>query len=666
MNIPPRGRPSARFFLACALAAPLASVALAQTAPDDAISLGDYTVTARRVPEDASDVPAYTQVITSQQIQDSDATDLIDLLESQANIQFSSLGGSATDTTVSLRGTGGGSNTGDGRTLIILDGVPQNRIDMGMFNWLQFSLQDIGSIEIIQGPQGAFYGDNAVGGVIKITTKGMPTASGGGASVLVGSDSTLKTAFSYTQLFNDKLWARVSYGYDTSAGWRDYSGYHDNSAAISLGYDNHRYTSTQVNLSYLDNVYEQPGYLSYAQYQQDPAQTGSDPASGWSDYRRITATNTLGFNPDAQLITDGGINLVKEYYNWFDPSYADIHRSMDNYSLSPKFRYKVDAFTFTTGIDASYDWLHAQTATPADGLLSRTTVSPFFAGEWKINSRLALSAAYRHEWDKIVSRQTEAPNSGEGSDLANGNAWQVALNYKPIDSLHVYAKYDHTYRFPATDEISYYQGYYSPVFFNPDLKPEISDNYELGGQFAKHGWSAGASVYLMETRDEIYYNQTTFLNENLAQTQRLGAQVNAGYDDGGLFGVRTRADYVDARVIEVGSSSGLYPGALRMTPAMRLTTTGVARPFKGLELSLTHTYIGSSYIDDSYTSTSPGHVAGVSLFDVKASYKIGEHWRVFVGVNNVFDTSYISYANSYSAYYPGQGRFWYLGTSVRF
>ncbi|HTJ79191.1 MAG TPA: TonB-dependent receptor [Rariglobus sp.] len=669
MNTPSRSRLAGRLSLACVLAAPLVSSIHGQTVP--VIQLDDYVVTARRIAEDSSNVPAYTQVISRDQIEKSDATNLIDLLENEANLQFTSISGSPSNTKVSLRGTGSG---GNGRTLVLLDGIRTNRPDIGDFNWLQFSLQNIDSIEIIQGPQGAFYGDNAVGGVIKINTRGEPDKSGGGGQVLVGSDGTFKLAGGYTELFGN-AWTSASAGYDTSDGWRDHSGYDDKSASIGAGYDNHKNSVTRINASFLDNHYDQPGYLTVAQFRQDPTQQGAAFSNGWSDYRRVSASNEFGVSPQAKLLTDAGASFVKEYYN--GGFGTQFNRTMNGYFFSPKVHFETGDFTFTPGVDVNYDELHVRTTTPVDSTLSRKVLSPYLASEWRATDTLAFSAAYRHEWNEITAREDLSSQKSNRSD--DGSAVQLAVNYKPASTLHLYAKYDHTYRFPATDEISYYQGFLGGPgfnqFFNKDLKPETSDNYEIGADFKNHGWSAGTSVYYMGTEDEIFYNVATNLNENLAKTRRVGAQLNAGYD-AGFAGLRTRVDYVDAELIKSTPGAGLVSdGTLRMTPALHLTTTAVVRPIKMVEVSLTHKYIGSSLVDDSYAGTSPGRVAGVNLFDAKISYSPSEKWRVFAGVNNLFDRSYVSYATigfpppvfaPTTVVYPGQGRFIYAGSSVSF
>ncbi|MET0262728.1 MAG: TonB-dependent receptor [Rariglobus sp.] len=658
---PSRAHVLGRLLVTCAFAAPFSihslSADTASKTETDRVTLPPVEITARRIKEDPVNVPAYTQVITREQIEAAGAVSLIDLLENQANLQFTSLSSSAVNTKVSMRGT---STSGNGRTLVLLDGIRTNRPDIGDFNWLQFNLQTIESIEVIQGPQGAFYGDNAVGGVIKINTLGAPTSSGGNVRLLVGSDDTFKISGGYMQAFGN-AWAGVSGGYDTSDGYRDHSGFRNEHLGASFGYDNQKNSVTRLAVSYLKSDFDQPGSLTQAQFEDDPTQEGAFASDGVSRYKRVSLSNEYGVSSATKLLTDAGASFTDElYHGGFG---TDFDRTIDGYYFSPKLHLERGDWTFTPGVDFSYDELEVDTTGPLSANAERTSISAYLATEWRANDALTLSAAYRHDWNKIAVEQRVPGPATRDDRREGGDAVQVAANYKVTDAVRVYVKYDRAYRFPATDELASYQGF-GPFSFNADLKPELSDNYEIGATYRKERWTGGAAIYLLETKDEIYFTNTTFTNENLSKTRRTGVQGNVGYD-AGIAGFRAQADYVDARLREADAGTGVAEGRIRMVPEWRLTNTVFVRPTTGLEVSLTHRHIGSMVEDDGYGGTSPDTVPHVDLFDAKIAYRLTPDWRVFAGVNNIADREFIAY-QVFGGIYPGQGRFFYAGSSLRF
>lgn len=674
MNLPSCARLRGRTLLARAFAASLASLNVfgdtfaevpANPSPTP-VELPDVVVTARRVKEHPTHVPAYAQVITREQIRESGATNLIELLESHANLHFTSFSSSPTNAQVSLRGTGGSSAAGNGRALVLIDGIRTNRADMGQFNWLQFNLHSIESVEVIQGPQGAFYGDNAIGGVIKINTLGTPEKSEGVAQALVGSDGTIKVSGDYTRR-HDRAWASISGGYDTSGGYRDHSGHESRHASLNFGYDNERNSVTRLALVWQDMEFDQPGALTRAELKDDPKQIGSSIGDGRTEYRRLSVTNELGATERVKLLTDAGVSLADERFNAFAdmPWATRYRRDVEGFFFSPKARIDVGDFTLTPGVDVNHDRVDVVGTTPVNSTVKRFVVSPYLLAEWRATERLTVSAGYRHEWNKTEARETVVNQDDERRDTAE--ALQLAVNYRPTDALRFYAKYDRTYRFPATDELAYYQGFPTPVFFDADLKPETSDNFEVGATVAARGWTATASAYYLKTDDEIFFNGfPVSMNQNLPETRRTGAQISLGYATKSA-GFRTQVDYVNADLVE--GEGTVNDGPLRMVPEWRVTNTVFVKPHAAWTLSLTHRHLGSSYMDDFYATTNPPKVSAEELFDAKIAYRPKPNWSVYAGVNNVFDRTTVSYASTSfgtDSYYPGQGRFIYAGTAVRF
>ncbi len=620
------------------------------------VELPELVVTARRIEEHPLDVPAYTNVITREQIEKSGASNLIELLKSQANLNFTSLSSSPTNTKVSMRGTGNGDN--NGRALILIDGIRANRPDMGSFNWLQFAVQDIESIEVIQGPQGGYYGDNAVGGVIKINTRGAPAKSGGQVNALVGSNSTVKTSGSYTQAVGN-AWTTVSAGHDESEGYRNHSDYMADSGAMRFGYDNKKNSATQVGVSYIATEFEQPRPLTAAQYHADPSQSGGGFEEGWSKTYRVNGSNQLGAKDQGQLLTDAGYFRTTEFMTATRFGSTLHNRKIEGGSFSPKVLANWGDFRLTTGADFNYDQLEAVTSGGTFGDVNRLVMAPYIGGEWLVDEKWSVSGVARHEFDKINAEGINTPPLVERANRSEeGDAFQVAVNYRPTKSSRVYAKYDHTYRFPSTDEIAYYQGFSSAKFFNADLMPESSDNIELGGDYSFGFWTMGGAAYHMITSDEIAFSNSTFLNENITETERNGVQAHVVYDRC-TVGFRARADVVDAQVVADPVNNQI--GRIPMVPRWQTTETVFARPLSGLVVELTHRYVGESTAN----STTPGIMPAASFFDFKVSYDVNFRWSVYSGVNNIADKKSMA-ANFFGDIYPNEGRFIYLGSAYKF
>ncbi|MEI6712556.1 MAG: TonB-dependent receptor [Verrucomicrobiota bacterium] len=619
---------------------------------DPTTYLPDINVTARRLEEHPLDVPAYTQVLSRDVIERSGASNLIELLKSEANLTFSSFSSSPTDTAISLRGTG--NDSGNGRTLIVINGIRMNRPDMGQFNWLQFPIQDIENIEILQGPQGGYYGDNALGGVIKINTRGIPENNGGRVNVMAGSYGTLKASGDYAHAWGN-LWASLSGGHEQSDGYRVHSKYNSSSGALNFGYDNNKNSATQIGVSYLDCRFQQPNSLTLSQFNTNPRQDGGSFAEGWNKTWRFTANNRLGGKDESQITTDFGYSQAEEFSKatWG----TRYNRRIDGGSLSPKGVYKTDKGTVRLGLDLNADRLDVVSSQPAQGKLERLGISPYLGGELLLHEKVSLSGVFRREFNEI-SAESSVPKQQHSRRSDEGDAYQLAVNVRPTNATRIYAKYDHAYHFPATDQIAYYQGFASPLFFNQNLKAERSGNYEVGGDYKKGSWQGGVAAYVMKTVDEISFNNLTNLNENIAKTRRTGAQTHLRYDNG-TYGFRLRADYVDAKVTD--DPANHTDGRIPLTPAWQTSETLFYRPVTDCTVSVGHRYKGTS----GSSPAGSGSIPCVNFVDVKVTYDITAAWSAYAGVNNIADRKSIS-SNVWGAIYPDEGRFMFLGSTYKF
>ena len=132
--------------------------------------LNQVVVTGSRQEGRLSDSPSTMRVITEEEIRQSPATTLSDLLRMIPGFQSKTWLSQFTNT--SIRGMVGASVINE-RILWMVDGVPVNDIrDGGIWTDITIPLSSIKRIEILSGPGSALYGANAFLGVIHLITKG--------------------------------------------------------------------------------------------------------------------------------------------------------------------------------------------------------------------------------------------------------------------------------------------------------------------------------------------------------------------------------------------------------------------------------------------------------------------------------------------------------------
>ncbi len=168
------------------LAACLTFVALTTSLPataGDVIEAQRVVVIGKRVIGPGLLTSGTVQVIDAQEIRESSATSVTELLAERAVSFFSEW--SPAQTSINLRG---GASDGQGRdfrsqVLVLLNGRRA-----GTANLSKLSLDDIARIEIVRGPASVAFGSQAMGGVINlITGSGANTAAGGALQVSAGS-----------------------------------------------------------------------------------------------------------------------------------------------------------------------------------------------------------------------------------------------------------------------------------------------------------------------------------------------------------------------------------------------------------------------------------------------------------------------------------------------
>jgi iron complex outermembrane receptor protein len=154
------------------------------------VQLGQIKVTSvLKSPQLLSDAPAAIYVITHDEIIDSGATTIPEMLRLAPNLEVVQI--NATDYAITARGFNVGDNASlSNKLLVLIDGRSVYSPMFGGVYWDMLDLPpaDIERIEVISGPGGTLWGSNAVNGVINIITRPSARTQGGLVTLGVGND----------------------------------------------------------------------------------------------------------------------------------------------------------------------------------------------------------------------------------------------------------------------------------------------------------------------------------------------------------------------------------------------------------------------------------------------------------------------------------------------
>lgn len=177
-----------------------APAALAQTTDVDpqvreSATLEEIVVSAQRRAERLQDVPIAVTAMTADELDQRRASTLFDVLRTAPNVSFTTNGGNEARADISIRGIGNQGGAVSPFALYVDDfsiifGVAQS---LGSARAFDANLFDFERVEILRGPQGTYFGKNALGGAINVVTK-QPAPEFGGT---VSADYAVEGTESY-------------------------------------------------------------------------------------------------------------------------------------------------------------------------------------------------------------------------------------------------------------------------------------------------------------------------------------------------------------------------------------------------------------------------------------------------------------------------------------
>lgn len=585
----------------CALLVSLACAGQAYAANVPEFAGDPVVVTATRQPQEISKTLSDVSVITREQIEQSAATSLPQLLSRQGGLEIVSTGARGAPSSIFMRGAN------SNQTVVLVDGVRIVSATTGVSAVENIPLEQIEKVEILRGSGSSLYGADAIGGVIQIFTregKGSPKLN---ASFGIGDHGLVKVGAGVSgkvenTAFSLNLNHEINEG--ISATNRDSSNYNPDR-------DPYR------NLSYSANVTQTllPGHDL-----------------------TVRAFQTFSkFDYDQSLV---GEDLQKSRQNGF--TIQSKNALMEHWASTLRFSHTVDRQETWIGSDMvnrdslietrQNEWFWQNDI--------KTSIGTFLAGAVHTQQNVDGKSTYLPNGYSVTQRTNNAGfigYSGEfGHHLVQANlrndkdsqfggktTGQLAYGYRLSDELTARASYGTAYKAPTFNDL------YWPNYGNPLLQPETSRNIELGLKWLGKGRRLELSLFDNRIENLIVYQQKQSLNRD-AHIRGVTLSGAATYGSWDLAGSATYQDPID-------ESSHLQLQRRARAFAQMSAAYDWGKAITGLEWQAS---AKRPDVDYRPFPSAPVTLGGYSLTNLFANYRLAKEWTATMRLSNIFEKRY--------------------------
>ncbi len=473
-------------------------------------------VTGTRTPKLLKDAPIITRVITQDEIQQLDVTNVQELLQAELpGVEFTY----SMNQQVSLNMQGFGGNS----VLFLVDGERLAGETLDNVDYSRLSLGDISHIEIVKGSASSLYGSNAVGGVINIITKqkkqpwslnlnaryGSHNQQRYGGSVgfdVKGVNNMLTVQY----VHNDPITLKNSGDFGSVYGFNSL----DIKDKLSYSYKDKFKITARAGYFFRERASQE---LSHERYR--------DFSGGLKGEYNITADDDISLSYAFDQYDKSDFTLldkldVRDYSN-----VQHTLRGIYNHTFNKKH-------ILTVGGDYMRDYLMSYQFAD-NGAYYQHTADAFAQFDWNPLRSLNVIAGLRYDYFSSANLHHVSP--------------KLSLMYK-FKRFSVRASYANGFRSPTLKEryMNFDMASIFMIYGNPDLKPEVSHNFSLAGEYSYGNYNVTLMGFYNRVRDRI----TTAWNgeikgmvyTNMAPLHVTGVDVSASAS--WKFGLSARVSYV--------------------------------------------------------------------------------------------------------------------------
>ena len=611
-----------RFVLAFFTGCLISAVSLqAQTGKDStkvarSYAINEVVVTGTRSETDVRHLPMTVSVVGRPQLEASQQTSVLPVLNSQVPGFFSTSRGvmgygvaTGASGQMSLRGIGGPAQAGLPTTglLVLIDGHPQYMGLMGHPIADAYQTMMAERVEVLRGPASVLYGSNAMGGVINIVTRKMQEDGirtniniGAGAYGSVQTEAT-------NRIRKGRFSSTVTASYNRTDGHRADMAFEQYGGYAKLGYD---FTDNwkvwgDVNVTRFNAT--NPGSVMKPYIDNDQRITrGMTSFALENHYEKTSGALSFFYNWGDHWINDGyqpGGEPLQYRFNSNDQMlgvswYQSIQLFQGN-------RLTVGADYFHFGGEAWNQFFDGHRETSADKSLNE--VAGYVDFRQDIAAWLTLDAGARVDY-----------HSQTGTEFIP----QVGLAFHLPENAEIKAMASKGFRNPTIREM-----YMFPPQ-NPDLKPEKLWNYELSfsQRLMDNRLSYGLNVFYINGENLIIRlpnpNGSGMLNQNSGEIENWGAEANVGYQFNPVWSVMANYSWLHMENPVLASPEHKLYGGVNFRKGRWSASTGI------------------QYVKGLYTDLDAATKENFVLWDMQGSFKATNYLSFYARGENLLAQRY--------------------------
>lgn len=597
------------------------------TLAEDLINLDAVTVTGTRTPKALANTPVVTRVITADEIQKIDATNIRDVLVTELpGLEFTY----SMDQQVSLtmQGMGGMS------LLFLVDGERLAGETLDNIDFLRLNTDDIERIEIVKGAASALYGSNSVGAVINIITRKATEPWSVNLNTRFGTRYNEQRHGGTVGLRQGRWNSLTNVQTNSMDSYRLKGAEGGDSMTV---YGNRQWNfKEKLSYRFSDNT-SLTARAGYYFHERDKSDYKKDRARDFSGSLRFVTAWSADDNMEASYTFDRYDK--SDFYTEARKDFLDYKNIQHSLRLlyTHTFRFAGNGqLAWTSGGDAMSDYLKSYQFA-GDGDHRQYTADVFTQGEWTLDAHWTLTYGLRADYFSL-------------------NGWNVSQKAGAMfktGRINLRGSYSQGFRAPTLKEMymDFNMANIFNIYGNADLKAEHSHSFTLSGEYAWKRYSMTATGYYNIMNDEI----TTLWNKSLDNGK--GAMEYHNIDGRNLLG----ADVTLMARYPCGIGARLSYAYFHEYPRAGQPNTSDSRPHSltakvdyrktlrnyefdvvvtGRWLSATDFHTLNSTYDGYVPASSPAY----SLWNVSLSQRFCRAFRLMLTVNNIFNYKPGSYA----------------------